>query len=139
MKALRYIIFIVSVTSVLGCEQRESRTEVKSEQIEAGESFDTFFTKFNRDSIFQKTRVVFPFKLIQSDGESDTTIFIQRNGWQYVDFSFPDKKNVVTQERVNDNEIKVLLQVEDTGIHVQHLFQKKKGQWWFVYVKSSYD
>lgn len=140
MKAIRYLIFSLFVVATLGCEQSESHKLVKSQQAQAGESFTSFFTKFNRDSIFQKSRIVFPFKLIQSEDESDTTIYITRSNWQYVDFSFPnDRKNIITQEKVNDNEMKVLLQVEDTGIYVEHLFQTKQGRWWLVYVKDGSD
>ena len=84
--------------------------------------------------------IVFPFKVMLSDDERDTTFYIPRTNWKYIDFSFPnDKKNIVKQEKISDSVMNVLLQVEDTGVYVEHVFQRKQGKWWLAYLKNGSD
>lgn len=148
MRVLKHLIFIFFPILTLGCNEHKKQSEdikIKSEKID--ESFESFFEKFNRDSTFQTSRVVFPFKVMQlsDEGESDdadtyNSTFIARSDWKKVDFTFPNEKNIIVNKtRINENEVNFQYGIEDTGIYVEYFFQKREGKWWLVYAKDSSD
>jgi hypothetical protein len=139
MKIFKGLTFILLVVFACSCNQDAKHESIGLPMDSTHESFTSFLEKFNRDSTFQKSRTVFPFKVIQTEeeDEGDKTVLVEKDDWTHVDFSFPgDKKNIVTRIDVNNDEVNIRLQVEDTGVYVEHFFQKKQGQWWLVYVRD---
>ncbi len=149
MKTLKRFIYILCVIFVFGCDQSSKKAEnVKTLLPQNNESFESFFEKFNRDSVFQMSRVVFPFKVMQindvegpdNDEITYTNVFVAENDWKKVDFTFPNEKNVIVNKvEVNSDEVNLQYRVEDTGIFVEHFFQKKQGHWWLTYAKDNSD
>lgn len=108
---------------IFSCKLSYSQELVKSE------NFDTFLIRFNSDKKFQVERIIFPIHVIHNEyitesGKEERFIISQKK-WQHTNLSkHQNDKEKYTIEKISDNKIIVLYQVEDTGIHVQHFFFK---------------
>lgn len=106
------------------------------------EPFDPFFKKFESDSIFQKSRVKFPLKLIVTgdEGDKDSIKYIPQADWKFENLLVnQQEKSIVKKYRISDNEMRIQFQMEDTGIQTERFFKRKNGAWWLVLVKDESD
>ncbi len=141
MKIVKAVLVVVACF-VFGCGQNTPKEEVANEIVtDTGESFESFIKQFNADPVFRRSRVVFPFKVVQTGqgiNGSDTTIDVATNDWQQVNFIYPgDSRNIVDQSNEKSGVVVIKLMVEDTGVYLEHFFERKDGKWWLVYVKDS--
>lgn len=99
-------------------------------------NFETFLSYFNQDSVFQISRIDFPFKIMENDLDyKPVEQIIQKSEWRKIDFSY-DKASANTefdryqQTNVVDRD-KAVIEVRgiDNGIFVDVYFEKKNGKW----------
>ncbi|BAU52600.1 DUF3810 family protein [Mucilaginibacter gotjawali] len=106
------------------------------------EKFDSFFSKFQTDSVFQKSRIVFPlkYKVSSDEGESGTVKFIPKNKLSYFGlFVANGKKGIIKQINLNPATVKIQFQIKDTGYQKDFTFVKKRGQWQLVFIEDNSD
>jgi hypothetical protein len=102
------------------------------------EYFDSFFLKFSSDSTFQLSRVEFPFKIIIEEDEGFVTRYLSRDDWSYEDFSqMKVGKHHLKKKKESDNTVVMLYTLEDTGVHVSYVFNKKEGKWMLSSMEDS--
>lgn len=100
------------------------------------EDFDQFFKRYNVDRSFQLSRTVFPLKIeIAEDGEPVKTKLLQKAKWQHVNLL--DKKYIIKKTPKGSTAMVVTLQIEDTGVFIEHFFQLDKGIWKLISTKDS--
>jgi len=107
-----------------------------------GENFDAFFSKFQTDSIFQKSRIVFPLKYKISDDESDpgSVKFLAKNKINYLGmFVANRKKGIIKQINLNPGTVKIRFQIKDTGYEKDFTFVKESAQWQLVLIEDNSD
>jgi len=121
-----------------------TRVSAKSKTISSVslESFDSFFEKFQKDSVFQKSRTRFPLKniIVGDEGDKDVTKFVKLEEFKFISI-FKDKsaKTKVKKTVLNPNKVKVQLQIEDTGLEQNFIFSNKSGNWALVFVVDNSD
>ncbi|MBW1296344.1 DUF4348 domain-containing protein [Aquimarina litoralis] len=151
MKILSFTTYLLIVLAIISCKQ-EVKTEPKSESepevVEKVEEkikipndvdveFKTFFRFFNKDSTFQISRIGFPLKIMEMNGEmSDVEPrIIELKDYGIIDLTH-DKSienreyDAYTQQIIlNGSKAKVELRGIDNGIHNDFEFEKIDGKW----------
>ncbi|WP_316632922.1 DUF4348 domain-containing protein [uncultured Flavobacterium sp.] len=109
------------------------------------ENFEVFLDKFNRDSVFQISRVKFPLKVKEIDLETMAEldknrsdfkeITILKSKYTKLDFTYP--KDALTREfdrytqkiKTKNNITIVEIRGVDNGIYSDFYFEKINGKW----------
>ena len=108
----------------------------------ANEDFEPFFKKFKSDPAFQKSRIVFPLKVItpSTANNAGSLRLIPKHAWQFISMQNPhSNKQLIRKASVNPTKFKVEFLVEDTGIDTDFQFENKNGQWSLVLVRDLSD
>ncbi|MDB4920832.1 hypothetical protein [Mucilaginibacter sp.] len=104
------------------------------------ENFDSFFKKFQSDSVFQLTRVKFPFKITNESEEGDSTWFVRKSNWKYTSYGIGKAADeIIKKKKIKEGLINIELTIEDTGVLVNHYFINKDGKWWLAYMVDDSD
>ncbi|QKJ32541.1 hypothetical protein HQ865_23180 [Mucilaginibacter mali] len=150
--SLKPAILLISAGVLCACNQTTKTQKqadsltyknpaVKSTQLLI-EDFDTFFKRFENDEATYLLRVKFPLKIIyKTDGADadkvDSVKVIERKDWH---FSRTKTKGLIVKKIYNSpNEMHVLYQVEDTGIHTVYFFKRKGESWQLDHIEDSSD
>jgi hypothetical protein len=142
------IVLSILVVFIWGCHSDADRPKValKNASLKTAlkpstvlENFDAFFKAFNSDSVFQRSRIVFPLKNTSiDDDDTKTTKYITSKKWQYTNFLMI--KNVIIHKEITNKEnINVDLSIQDTGIQVIYSFSNKQGKWWLISAEDQSD
>ncbi len=99
--------------------------------------FNVFFEHFNKDSVFQISRVQFPIlvKVLNDENFEIVEKQILSKSYKIVDLSFDEnsearKYNEYSQETIiKKNSAKILIRGIDNGIHCDFEFKKINGIW----------
>jgi hypothetical protein len=142
----KYFLVYAAVLLLFACNSNSAQKKVKESslnhatRVKSAENFDLFFKKFNADSVFQKSRVAFPLKVVIAggEGESDSTKYISDGKWQGGNL-MAEKKHIIKKIKNADREIVVQFNIEDTGVGIYYYFAQKKGKWWLVFIKDASD
>tara|TARA_R110002124_G_scaffold262847_1_gene429017 strand:+ start:71 stop:592 length:522 start_codon:yes stop_codon:yes gene_type:complete len=161
------IILILSLVLCLSCKKRvadlnsEEKNSTASVSIEntkdktevedaintqsfkkCNETFEEFFYKFGNDSIFQKSRIKYPLKLLYNDYEIDSLIIVKEynNKNEYKYFDFTEDKNAINKEsekytvdiEKSDSIVKYRHLGYDNGIMDTYTFKLIDGCWHMV-------
>ncbi|MBS7565759.1 DUF4348 domain-containing protein [Mucilaginibacter sp. Bleaf8] len=98
------------------------------------EQFDAFFKRFNRHADFQLASIVFPLKKITVDDDNKQTVeYISKRAWRYINFA-KIQYVVITKDKVSKRDVTILLQIEETGVHIQYKFVSKAGKWYLTLI-----
>lgn len=114
----------------------------KSSQKNADENFDAFFSRFKTDSVFQKSRILFPLKIkfTAGEGDSDSTNLIPAGKLPYIDtFVANGAKGIITKTILDSEKVNLKFQMADTGVEENFTFVKKSGQWNLVLIVDNSD
>jgi hypothetical protein len=107
-----------------------------------GEDFDSFFKKFQVDSVFQKSRIDFPLKFTISgdDGESDLIRFVPKKDLKFFGLFIANQdKGVKKKLQVSPNKVKIQFQIQDTGFEKDFNFENNNAKWRLVSVVDNSD
>jgi hypothetical protein len=133
-------LFLISFFLVLGCAVK-SKKDVDPIRIQQDSSFQDFFIKFGRDSLFQISRIQFPLKYSYFEGYNDS-LMVDRIGvkdWNYIDFrddSLAYKNNEDAYQiyfiEKGPNRVEYLRKGVDNGIDMNYTFERIVSQWFLV-------
>ncbi|MFC4818477.1 DUF4348 domain-containing protein [Flavobacterium sp. GCM10023249] len=100
------------------------------------ENFDDFLKKFNQDSVFQMSRIVFPLKITTlNDDFEPIQETIDKKEYVTMDFTYPKEAQTRELDRYTQKtkEAKDTAVIEirgiDNGILTDIIFEKKNGKW----------
>jgi hypothetical protein len=104
------------------------------------ERFAVFFKRFNSDSVFRISRIIFPLKLtiIGGEDESDTTKFLQKKDLWFA-HAQPEKNVIAKPEQTGKATANIHFFIEDTGFSVYYYFISRKGKWWMTSIRDESD
>lgn len=102
------------------------------------ENFDIFFNQFQRDSVFQKDRIIFPLKNLSynTDTESFNERLINEKEWKFTDFSKLPESYLKRVTKLSNDEYNYNIQIEDTGVSVNYIFKIHNNKWHLVEIKD---
>lgn len=137
---MRNIFFIMIAASILmGCKDKTKQTakdttshEIKPRQ----ETFDDFLIRFKSDSTFQRSHILFPLKVSAIDIDDKAELSkINSTEWTYAKFD----GYILTTDKVSKDTTKLIIQKEDTGLHVVYYFARHNGSWRLAKIEDSSD
>lgn len=121
-------------------EQLERTTSTKEHSKNIDEDFNSFLEVFSKDSLFQISRVKFPFQQKEwIDPETGMVEkLIEKKFYDLHNFSYP--KDALTREfdrytqkiKVNKNTATIEIRGVDNGICADYIFEKINGKWMFI-------
>ena len=147
------LLFLISFL-FFNCKNENAKLEILKQESQKAEkqiptitdeNFETFLAKFNRDSVFQISRVKFPLKVKEIDLESMVELdenksefkerTILKSDYTKLDFTYP--KDALTREldrytqkiKIKKNITVVEIRGVDNGIYSDFYFEKIDGKW----------
>ena len=127
---------------LLNCKQNKKNNKEKEKfQIEqnCNMTFEKFFDKFSRDSIFQKKRILFPLKesyVVDLESSQMQIDMIDSSEYSYRNFRLDKEaknkkygKYTVEIEKVNDTIVNYKHKGIDNGIYRIFIFKQIKACW----------
>jgi hypothetical protein len=139
---MRKIFLVFSLTVfLLSCQKKQDKVVLENKKtlkIFEKEGFDEFFIKFNKDSIFQASRIVFPLKndIYDSDSNECNHKHIKKAEWKYFN-SLSLSKEYIRNINKKKEETILNIQAVDTGINVDYVFILVKEQWFLIKIVDS--
>lgn len=124
----------IADSSTVNLNAQENQTPDSTVKYE--EDFSSFFEKFSSDSVFQKSRVLFPFSEISYDIEDNqSTSSINEDDWKFIHLKY-DSTNYYREIdgyeqifEVNSDKAKVGYRGIDNGIYFDYIFENQDGNW----------
>jgi len=144
------LILILLFVLFCGCNNNsKSKTEIRNLEKDTTslfeiqtteEDFQSFFTKFQQDSVFQLARIKFPLSIniYEFDDSSDTPVLhnrkviIDKKERKYKSFD----KYIKIISKISENKYNVELQIEDTGVSLNYIFELDNGKWCLMEIKD---
>lgn len=103
------------------------------------DDFKIFLSYFNKDSIFQISRIRFPvpYKELELSDSSDLVNKIyEKKNHHHFDFSLQKSEKTIEQYkeemRINKNEAVIEVRGIDNGFIMDYFFQKINGRWMLI-------
>ena len=134
-----FFLFSFCVSKV---ENRKVENQTKF-QIEE-EEFTEFYKKFIDNDTFRRNRTIIPFPYISIERDDDSG---ERISSEKMINTFPiqlDKRKwkekvIFTLKPINSDSVKTIINIEDTGYHVEVFFVRdaKNKKWYAVKVENS--
>jgi hypothetical protein len=138
--------FLVSILLLTSCNNTyKPKAEIKRFEdttflvrTQEREDFDIFINRFQKDSIFQKERIIFPLKnlLYNTDTESFDERTINKKEWKFMNFQNLPENYIKNITKLNNNEFNYNIQIEDTGVSVNYIFKIHNDKWYLVEIKD---
>lgn len=139
---MKYFLYLITVTFFFSCKEPKIETSTSTEE---KENFDTFFKKFSSDSIFQKQRIIFPFKMTywESELETPNIEYYDTTNYSFLNFeynpSFSKREiDAYTQEiKIYHDTVRLEIRGIDNGIYIDTDFIIVKGLWYCSHFNDS--
>lgn len=139
------MLFFIS-TLLCSCNNK-SRAKAEANRFEdtislaktqESEDFNIFLTRFQKDSVFQKDRIIFPLKnlLYNTDTGSFEEKMINEKEWQFMNFSNLPENYLENITKSNNEEFNYNIQIEDTGVSVNYIFKIHNNRWYLVEIRD---
>ena len=130
-------ILIFTVQSVYCKSQNDSNVVSIKTGENSKEDFTSFIQKFCTDSLFQLSRINFPFLDYQIDEKNnrDTIVdTIQILEWNFLELMFSEKYVIQTYDNFNmtlrdTNERVIAYEGVENDISILYYFKRKEGKW----------
>lgn len=123
----KFLILIFFCSTIISCDYLGSNKEKND--------FESFLTKFNKNSAFQEKRIDFPLKHVDIVAFQREVSTITKDEWKYKDLSYDSsayyrKGNRYGQEKkVWDDSAKVIFKGIGNGMYMEYLFQREDDKW----------
>ncbi|POY37906.1 hypothetical protein C3K47_05100 [Solitalea longa] len=113
---------------------------------EVDSDFKLFLKYFNQDSVFQVSRVVFPFRERSADPDQQFDLIekkISRAEYQKMDFTYDESSANKQYDsyrqhiRIKGNKAVIEYRGVENGIFIDCYFEKRNGKWMFVEMVDS--
>ncbi|OCX50660.1 hypothetical protein BEL04_23100 [Mucilaginibacter sp. PPCGB 2223] len=121
---------------MMACNGRHDKTVLSADK-----SFDAFFQLFKTDSVFQKSRIIFPLKVFTAgdEGESDTKTVTETRMKFIGLFIDKSEKGIVIKKMLSGNKTNIRFQIQDTGFEEEFTFIKINSKWYLSSVTDNSD
>ncbi|MGE6218442.1 hypothetical protein ACQKCH_01350 [Nubsella zeaxanthinifaciens] len=106
------------------------------------EDFTEFFTKFDSDSVFQRTRIKFPLKIVDMDetGEKQKENYISAKEISHIGIGrLKEPDMTFKKKQVAMDKFEIQFTTDDTGYEVNYFFERRLGKWFLISVRDLSD
>lgn len=136
------LITVIFICFVISCNKTSSKVDTKMSTFEnkiENENFDVFIKRFSNDSVFQKSRIIFPLKAETYDVETFTynNEYETLENWRFERLFNHSNPKIINNIKTVKNQKIFLYQTEDTGIHIEYFFKLTKNRWVLYLIKDS--
>ena len=125
MKIFKLLVVLILLFN--SCKENDRIKEDVNTSENIDEDFNIFLEKFNRDSIFQISRINFPLKVIERNDDNlleETEKTIELKEYEKIDLSYP--KDILTREfdryrqniKLSDKKATIEIRGIDNGIYI---------------------
>ena len=133
MNKIQICIIQLLMSSFISCQALDThKKQTGKKEVNESESFNNFYKKFHKDSLFQISRIKFPLRGINSDEMTveDTTYIWRKEEWlmQHVIDTTLFNIKVIISDTIVEEEVTS----KDPGVFVKRKFQYMKGKWFLV-------
>ena len=146
---MRRVLFFPCFVLLISCTESKVKISSTSTEIDRGTStrenkiptnidddFNVFLSYFNKDSIFQISRIVFPIKVqeleLKDSSEMVEKVYYKKDH-RNLDFTvkkFDSNIDNYTQHiRIEKNKATIEIRGVDNGIIMDFFFEKRGGKW----------
>lgn len=111
------------------------------------ERFDTFLSYFNKDSLFQVSRIVFPLRYKEVDWDTEGLDLVERRvepaTFRMMDFSYDpavaNRELDAYEQTIKVKGSKAIIEIRgiENGISTDCYFEKRKGKWMLYFIEDS--
>ncbi|KAF2338280.1 DUF4348 domain-containing protein [Flavobacterium tistrianum] len=116
-----FFVFAMSLNSVVYAQNTKT----------ASEDFNEFFKKFNSDTKFQVSRVIFPLKYKANNDDFELSDYIMtKEGYKVLHLNNKaDEKYLKRTLLVKKNKTTLEQRGLDNGIYIDYVFELKDNKW----------
>lgn len=147
---LKSIVFSFRLAMLLSCNQNKNFTSTKHTTSTSNkrdsalqqEDFTEFFKKFDSDSVFQRTRIKFPLKIVDMDetGEKQIESYISAKEISHIGIgSLKEPNMILKKKQVAMDKFEIQFTTDDTGYEVNYFFERRLGKWFLISVRDLSD
>jgi hypothetical protein len=141
---MRRILPLVLLLTLIACNRNSVNKpkDMGKNQVESSEDFILFFSQFKSDSVFQRSRIVFPlnYETLNLDTEETKieTENITGQEWKYNTFYWDSTYakralDAYTQDiLISPDTVKINYNGVDNGINMQLIFICIQGKWFYI-------
>jgi hypothetical protein len=130
--------------SVGEADSTTQETPGQPETSDAAENFEDFFERFKNDSLFQVSRVKFPWTLTTWEPGTDAPSkeLVNKKGWKHIDFHYEDTyatrqiEAYTQQVKSYGDTVKLEMRGVDNGILTDYEFTQDNNKWFLVSAKD---
>lgn len=142
LKMKNFVFVIIFMLILIACNKKQEQVLLEKKKISkvfVKEDFNKFFVKFNKDSVFQLHRIVFPLKneIYNSDSGDYNNLSIKKEEWKFFNSFSLSKKYIKNINKKDQDEILLNIQIVDSGVNVDYIFTIIKGQWFLIKIVDS--
>jgi hypothetical protein len=123
MKKFFLLVLVLAMTVNVNVYARNTKT--------VPEDFNTFFSKFNADSKFQISRVIFPLKYKANNEDFELTDYtMTKEKYKVLNLNRKaDEKYLKRTILIKKNKVTLEERGLDNGIYIDYVFELKDGKW----------
>lgn len=123
MKKFFLLVLVLAMTANANVYAQNTKT--------VPEDFNTFFSKFNADSKFQISRVIFPLKYKANNEDFELTDYtMTKEKYKVLNLNRKtDEKYLKRTLSVKKNKSTLEERGLDNGIYIDYVFELKDGKW----------
>lgn len=126
------LIFCFGSLFLMGCITENKKIETQKNIVLEEESFEIFLEKFNKDSIFQLSRIDFPMRVHELDYENNLALIektIQKKDYKKLDFTIQKNVEYLQKTILKGDEAVIEIRGINNGIYSDIIFKKQAGKW----------
>ncbi|HMT53181.1 MAG TPA: hypothetical protein PKD16_19635 [Saprospiraceae bacterium] len=139
---MKYLLSIIIISFIFSCKKPKIVTTSSGQ---GKENFDTFFEKFKNDSVFQKQRIKYPFKMafFEAELENPDIEYYNKDNITYLNLKYKEefaKKEIdaYTQDvKFYKDTARIELRGVDNGIFIDVDFIPINGIWFCIQLIDS--
>ncbi len=123
MKKFFLLVLVIAMTVNANVYAQNTKT--------VPEDFNTFFSKFNADSKFQISRVIFPLKYKANNEDFELTDYtMTKEKYKVLNLNRKaDEKYLKRTMLIKKNRVTLEERGLDNGIYIDYVFELKDGKW----------
>jgi hypothetical protein len=131
---------LVLILIICSCSGTTERPSLRARSQNSTENFDVFIKKFKNDTIFRKSRILYPLKGYNSDDIEESLVTNKKINYEwktkmlnyYLDKNYPENQYKTEIEKSQD-QVKETILIEGSGFKIISKYILKEKKWYLNY------
>lgn len=126
-----YLVLILLI--LVSCKQESQNIQIQKPAVSDSEDFEYFYDRFHADSAFQMSRIKFPLKGFQVDGNIKSQWTKENWSLMKVRIFDVDTTEIKVKFEKKENQFYEKFWLENSGFWGESQFEKINGKWFLTY------